>query len=1157
MAIRRLMMMGLTNYVRNIIDDFQARLKITFGIYQADNCIYNQLNRINQIDLLDNSAKIIATPNAYNEGILHTAKSYPISSAPYNLMTYTESFYNWSLNAVTRATTSTSDPFGITRDVVLLSENTANSAHRLNSQLTTIASSGFIYTGSLYVKKGTGGTAPDIVQLYLLNGFNVASYANFNINTGIVTAANLCTATISNSGLFSGWWRCTLTITSTVETTNCSLNFAFTNNNPTATRAPSYVGAITSNVLIFGAQLELSESVRTYQQIDSTATLQQGYTEFLRSSTATITESNGLIQEVPYQNILSRSEEFEYGVWIKNTCTISINSTTSPDGLITADLMTANVGSINPSIVRVPSTLAGQSYLISIYAKANTNSNLQIRYYSATLPNNYITAIFNLTNGLVTQTSVGSAGGTLLSANISNVGNGWYRCSIIGSITTSGTQFSFSQTRFPTGNIFDGSGIVTNGGSFSGNESIFIWGAQMTMSNVAIEYFPTIIRNNVPRLDYTSNSCPVILIEGGSTNLLLRSEDFGNSSWITSSITVTTDVEISPDGLVSGDTLLATSNNAYITQSAQGAVNNTSRIFSVYLKRKTGSGVITLVSGDSSKNIFINSSTWTRQWVVNNVMPGTYSATGTAYTVTTTNPHGLISGDAIRFDSTSGTAVDQSIATITVTSSTQFTFTGTSVTSTGSCNIISNSARIIIADSGDEVYAWGAQFEVALTNISSTSQIIPSSYIPTTGSSVSRSTDTLTSNAPKSSASTFYGKIKRVGGTNNINLPFILISDTTTALSTNAILCTAVTNGTVNWYYRIGSTTTNLSTSSIYSPPENEYFTFLVMCDDSASTRFSIWMDGTPLSISTIPISSVNLKYLQFVGNSTIMSLSEYVTWDRVLTSDEINLLFSYPYFYANYSPINVELQCAINRAYAEGFTIPGSTLLSHLDTLITQMKNDGIWELSDLFENFTYNDTNLSDWSRINLKNPNSKFNSLCTIFGGMTYRVDGFKGNGTDGYISTNLNASLGTPYKFTTNNAGRMMVFSEDVGNSQPYDGNTGANNRLFSSTSSTSTVRINSVAALPVSVNTTGNGFKGLMRDDSNNIRLQILSSVTTTTQLSSSITNNNQLILRGLTTYGNGCVSCYWLGASLTNSQMANFRIYYNQYLTNIGLTAFA
>jgi len=307
-----------------------------------------------------------------------------------------------------------------------------------------------------------------------------------------------------------------------------------------------------------------------------------------------------------------------------------------------------------------------------------------------------------------------------------------------------------------------------------------------------------------------------------------------------------------------------------------------------------------------------------------------------------------------------------------------------------------------------------------------------------------------------------------------------------------------------------------------------------------------------------VAIDATLLKYTSIGGAQPITFLKEYASWDRVLSYDEITNLFAYTYYNTGYAPSNKELQQVINRAYAEGFTLPSNTTLSYCDALITQMKNDGTWNLTDVFFNFAYNNTNLSGFSRINWKNPYGVL-GIATIVGTITLTEQGFSNDGSPGnnYINTNFNpANIDCNYKL--NSAGRFFVIASDLSfiTSRYYDSANTSANRIFRG--STSTIYINSNTLTGGNISTGGVGLKSLMRDDSNNVRFQNGAIVYNRTSTSTSISNTTQVIgSPGTSLSANAVYSNYWMGGSLSNTQISNFRTYYNQYLVNIGLTAFA
>ena len=1127
-----MMLATLGAFVQGLIDAFKARVLAFPGIFEAEACLKTQLDAINDIGLLQD-ATIVITPNGVNENILHTVKGNTITAFPYNLMTYTENLLLWSLNASTRSTVSSLDPFGVAKDIVLMSETTANASHRYNSQATTILSSGVVYTGSVFLKKGSGATAPDIVQLYMNNGFNVASYANFNISTGVVTATNLCTATIDNTGLSTGWWRCTFTITSSVGSTNSSLNIAHVNNNPLATRAPLYVGVVTNNTFIFGAQLEIASSVTTYEPVIFTPILQQGYAQHTRSTTGYKVDSDGRVNEVPQANLIPFSDALNS--WSNVNLTVGINALTAPDGTMTADSST-RTGVSNRHQIAVSSyyTLTPiDNYVVSTYVKKDTGT-ATILSISNQSSFTVLAANFNIATGTVS----GTVGCT---ATMTDEGNGWYRCAIY------------------TGPVALNNFMMNQNGVLS-TIGCYLWGMQVTRGTVLQPYYPTVNRANTPRVDYTDGSCPDLLLEQATTNLLVRSEEFDNGSWTKSNITVVPNTDTAPNGLLVANTLTATANDGFIQQNGTFSNLNLIRIPSIYLKRKTGTGDIYLEQGHQNIICNINSSTWTRCTFVCLPLVSTTTIVGGNFTVTTVSPHNLVTGDSVRWvnlGTLSGSGTPNGVtATVTVTSPTQYTFTSGVNTSTNNSQHFVSYLKIRFQTLGDEVYAWGAQLETVATTLQN-NYYEPTSYIPTTTATVTRGADILNlykireNNLLNNTFSLFW-EVRKIGGGASQDY-HIGLTDNPGGFASNYFIINGLPLGG-----RRGDNGVNLTLTSIgnYQPLSTNYYKGLITCNNGI---FDVWIDGTKLSTSTM-VNYDKLIALSLVTTSsgTFNGISRYkqvLGWNRVLNRSEIDLLFAYPYFNAGYTPTNNELQQIINRAYAEGFTLPSTTILGHCDTLITEMKNDGVWNVSDVYYNFAYNDVTLTDWARINWKNPYGGL-GIATLFGGVTYQTNGFKGDGVNGYVDVRFSAQA-QAINYQLNNAGRMAVISNigsGLGNS--IDSSTdGERIRLAGS----SNQRINSgTGNLNIGITFSGLGLKSIMRDSVTNIRLQDTTILYTRTATSTVLPQNKTLLgSANLDSMFDGAISAYWIGASINNTQINNFRTYYNTYLTNIGLTAFA
>ena len=289
----------------------------------------------------------------------------------------------------------------------------------------------------------------------------------------------------------------------------------------------------------------------------------------VRATTATRVNENGLIEVVP-RNLLTYSEQFNNVAWGKYQASVTANTTTAPNGTLTADTLTDDNSTTTHITYQLININAGV-YTISVYAKANTLSNISLQLFDG-VGSSYLSNAFNLSSGTTTGAN----------QSIENVGNGWYRCSFTLTTTISGVQWFYVLLNNGTSSFYVG----------TGSGSVFIWGYQAVQGNSATDYFPTTDRLNIPRIDYSSGEAS-LLVEGQRTNLVTYSSDA--SQWLYSTfVDLTINDTTSPDGTLSADKFQFTDNGSIRPGNVQFTFTN-NYCFSVFIK-KGNSRYITLTA---------------------------------------------------------------------------------------------------------------------------------------------------------------------------------------------------------------------------------------------------------------------------------------------------------------------------------------------------------------------------------------------------------------------------------------------------------------------------------------------------------------------------------------------------------------------------------
>ena len=277
----------------------------------------------------------------------------------------------WTLGRTTIATDTETDPKGGTNSF-LLSETIDNGNHIFitsNPQRPSIAS-GETWTQSFFVKKGDGANAPDIIQLGFgeVTAFGGSDYANFDISvgggtSGTVTASSGGTAGIRYYG--NGWYRISWTATSVASGTVAAI-VIFNNDNPTAGRAPTYVGQTDANVFIWAAQLEESPIATSYIPTTTGAVTRVKDDIYLTSASSLIGQTEGtMFIEVDWRNASGQTQRLLVLSDSTNQNLIQLNKTSGND--IEMFVKANNVTEVNKGVDA--SSYSGVQKLAIAYAE--------------------------------------------------------------------------------------------------------------------------------------------------------------------------------------------------------------------------------------------------------------------------------------------------------------------------------------------------------------------------------------------------------------------------------------------------------------------------------------------------------------------------------------------------------------------------------------------------------------------------------------------------------------------------------------------------------------------------------------------------------------------------------------------------------------------
>jgi hypothetical protein len=390
--------------------------------------------------------------NVLNDG---SAIPLPITllaeEARTNLATQSESFSTWTTTGTGITDNNAIAPSGATTACLMTLTATTN-LHRIYKLLATVTG---INTISLWVKKGTASF------FSISDGSTGDGFMKFDANTGLIVQTG-GGQYVSSSVIASmaGGYRISLSLN---ITGSHYINIALGDTQAHVTDGNStWLAAGTETGYIWGLQIELAPNASSYIPTAAAAV-----TRTVDAASFTGTQS--------VTNLCLQSQTFGT-TWTLSNANIGINAaaTTSPDGttnaykIIESDIVQAQ------RYLSQTISVSSVDYTVSCYFK-KAERNWAVIQLVGGANNTYQS--FNLDSGVL-----GTLSGNLSRATITDVGLGWYRCTITATLAAT-ASLVFRAWCSNADSVAAYSGATNSG--------IYIYGAQLEAASTAGAYVPT------------------------------------------------------------------------------------------------------------------------------------------------------------------------------------------------------------------------------------------------------------------------------------------------------------------------------------------------------------------------------------------------------------------------------------------------------------------------------------------------------------------------------------------------------------------------------------------------------------------------------------------------------------------------------------------
>ena len=416
---------------------------------------------------------------------------------------------------------SQTSPAGDSTAWLLTADTDANASPALTQSTSTGVGT---HTMVAHLKAGTASHG--WISLRVSSGNS--AYAMVDFSAGTSTHGSYGSVTNPSStvtALGSDWYRLTLT-----ATVSSSIGLAFLGiSDGSAVQGNGYTtdwNSTGQTMFAWGAQLSSTNS-KVYDS-PTTTQISRGYSPLLKTASAdsprfefatdgqSVGTAKGLLIEQQFTQLVQWSEEFDNTAgWSGAGISIQPNAGVAPDGTLSADLLVEadEVSGNNSHYARqsmsVAGLAAGQTYTLSVYAKAAGRNHAAL--YTSIGGANAV-GIFSLIDG---SNTYNNGNGTWSSIDC---GNGWFRLQLTFTTVNANNHFVLFYT------AQDATTYAYTGNGFG---SVLFWGANLTQTASSMSY----LKAEGSQTTKSADSCSVALdgiLASGQDVTLYAEGDWGD-----------------------------------------------------------------------------------------------------------------------------------------------------------------------------------------------------------------------------------------------------------------------------------------------------------------------------------------------------------------------------------------------------------------------------------------------------------------------------------------------------------------------------------------------------------------------------------------------------------------------------------------------------